>query len=178
MKLLLSALIATLGLAAALPGRALAVDASAPHGQARAADPSATERDLVKLEREWGDAIVHRDAATLARILADDYVLTTPFGQVVTKGQVVESLRIPRDDSFEIKGIEQDDLLARSYGDTAIVYSRFTLKGQAKGKNVATPFRHTDVFVKRDGRWRCVTRQATLIAAPVAPQGVNTAQRN
>jgi len=164
MKPLPTTLIATLALVATLPG------------QLRAADgPQATERDLVKLEREWDDAIVHRDAATLGRILADEYVLTTPFGQVVSKAQMVESLRTPRDDSFEIKGIEHEDVLARLYGDTAVVYSRFTLKGHAEGKDVSTPYRHTDVFVKRDGRWRCVTRQATLIAAPVAPRGVNTA---
>ena len=164
---LASVSIALLALAAALPGRARADD-----------DAPAPERDLVKLEREWGDAIVHRDATTLANILDDEYVLTTPFGQVVTKAQMVESLRTPRDDSFKIKDVEQEDVFARFYGDTAVVYSRFTLKGVAEGKDVSTPFRHTDVFVKRDGRWRCVTRQATLIAAPVAPKNVTTAQRS
>ena len=147
-------------------------------GHARAADNApAPERDLVKIEQEWGDAIVHHDASTLANILADEYVLTTPFGQVVTKAQMVESLRTPRDDSFKIKEVEQEDVFARFYGDTAVVYSRFTLKGVAAGKDVSTPFRHTDVFVKRDGRWRCVTRQATLIAAPIVPKNVTTAQR-
>ncbi len=152
-------LIAFLSLLAAFPGRG------------RAADPvnATPERDLVRIEREWGEALVRHDAATLSRILADEYVLTTPFGQVVTKAQLVESLQIPREDSFVLKAIEQEDFSARLYGDTAVVYSRMKLKGTAAGKEVVSPFRHTDVFVKKDGRWRCVARQATLIADPVAP---------
>jgi len=158
---------------------ALAAFASMNAGQVVVAeDGRSAERDLVKIEREWGDAIVHRDAEAISKILADEYVLTTPFGQVVSKAQLVESLRTPRDDSFQVKGVENQDIFARFYGDTAVVYSRFILKGVAEGKDVATPFRHTDVFVKKDGRWECVTRQATLIAPPVAPKNSSPALRS
>ncbi len=146
--------------------------------QGQAAEPTpVAERDLVKIERAWSDALVHHDAAALGQILADEYVLTTPFGQVVTKAQIVESLQIPREDSFVLKAIEQDEVSARFYGDTAVVCSRINLKGTAAGREVISPFRHTDVFVKKDGRWRCVARQATLIAEPVASTDESTGRR-
>lgn len=135
--------------------------------------------NLLKLEHEWDDAIVRRDAKTLDRILAEDYLLITPDGQVVTKTQLLESLQGPRVDGFELKSITEGETASRVYGNTAVVLGNFTIKGQVAGQEVETPFRHTDVFVRRDGRWRCVSRHSTriIVAEPVDVQGA-AARRN
>lgn len=136
------------------------------------------ERVFAGLEREWGNAIVSHDAAAMERILAKEYVLTTPEGQVVTRSQVIESLRTPLgDEPFTIMGVAFEDLAARVYGDVAVVSSRFVLKVKADGRDVETPFRHTDVFVKRDHRWRCIARQATRIVPGLGTQTGTAAGR-
>ena len=153
------------------PSRAIAVliltaitPAPAP---GRADEPDAGSRlALTALEKEWGDAIVKRDAPALRRILAEDYVLTTPDGQVVTREQLLTSLRAPRGDAFVLEDIVNGEATFRVYGDTAVVHARFVLKGRAGGQEVETPFRHTDVFVRQRGHWRCVARQSTRVAEP------------
>ncbi len=118
---------------------------------------------LKRLEATWSNAIVARDVTAIDRILADEYVLTTPEGRLVTKAQILKTLRAPADPSFVIKGADLDEMTIRFYGEVALVSSRFTLKVEAEGRNIETPFRHTDVFVKQPGGWRCEARQATRI---------------
>lgn len=118
---------------------------------------------LKTLEETWGSAIVKRDLTAIDRILADDFVLTTPEGRLASKAQILQNLRSPSDPSFVIKGVDLDKYKIRVFGDSAVVSSRFTLKVQAEGRIVETPFRHTDVFIKRRGGWQCVARHATRI---------------
>ncbi len=135
------------------------------HGQggdiAKARDPG---QELLALEREWNDAIMKRDTMRLDRILAGDYVLTTPEGLIVTKGELLEFFRSPEQEAVEVKGVGHDRTSVRVYGDTAVVISRFTMKVRAGGRPMETPFQHTDVFVKQRGSWRCVARHATRVA--------------
>ena len=119
--------------------------------------------ELKRLEMSWRDAVVARDAAAIDRILADAYVLTTPEGRLVPKAQILRAFRSPPDPSFEIKGVDLDEMTIRVFGEVALVSSRFTLKVHAEGRAIETPFRHTDAFVKRQGAWRCEARQATRI---------------
>jgi len=121
------------------------------------------QRNLIQLEHAWGDAIVHRDSATLEEILADDYTLTTPDGQVVSRSQEIENVLAPADGSVAITDVDVEDVGVRVFGETAVVSSRFTLTVSAEGRPVETPFRHTDVFVRDHDHWRCVARQATRI---------------
>jgi ketosteroid isomerase-like protein len=127
---------------------------------ARGGDP---RQDLKSLEHAWSDAIVKRDTTAIDRILADDYVLTTPEGRLVTKAQILQTFRSPGDPSFVIQGVDLAEMTIRVFGETALVSCRFTLKVQSEGRKVETPFRHTDVFVKRPVGWRCESRQATRI---------------
>ncbi len=137
-----------------------------------------TERDLLKLEHDWDKALVQRTPEVLRRILAEDYVLTTPYGQFVTRDQLLESLRTPRPDGFELVAVDHREFSTQLYGDTALLHSRFTLKGRVGTQEVSTPFRHTDVFVKQSGQWRCVSRPATKIATPDGPATIQTALRD
>ncbi len=119
--------------------------------------------EMKALEKSWSEAVVKRDVPAIDRILADDYVLTTPEGRLVTKAQIIESFRAPADPSYVLKSIDLAEMTVRFFGETALVSSRFTLNAEADGAVVATPFRHSDVFVRRHGAWRCEARQATRI---------------
>jgi ketosteroid isomerase-like protein len=129
-------------------------------------------QELLKLERTWNEAIVRHDATAINLILAEDYVLTTPWGHQATREQELTNAQSSGDGSFELKGVEQGELSVRIYGGTAVVTSRFTIKGQARNQDVRSPFRQTDVFIRRNGRWQCVSRQATPIfeTSEPAPQ--------
>jgi ketosteroid isomerase-like protein len=52
------------------------------------------------------------------------------------------------------------------YGEVAVVTGKNTIKGTWEDieRDISGPYRFTDVFVRRDGRWQCVASQASRIA--------------
>ena len=123
-----------------------------------------TEQELIALENSWKEAVVKRDAATLQRLYADDYISTDQEGLVWDKTQ---DIAIDTDNAgpSRVTSFKLDDLKARVYGDVAVVTGRNTSKGTFFSRQVSTKSRFTDVFVKRNGRWQCVANQTTAIIA-------------
>ena len=101
---------------------------------------------LLKLEDEWLHA---RDAATLERILAPDFVHVVPSGDFLTKAQHIAWFRSHPTGGNPKSHLE--NMHVRTYGGVAIV----------NGTVVAPDHRSvfTDVFVLRDGRWQAVNAQ-------------------
>lgn len=59
------------------------------------------------------------------------------------------------------------DMKVHVYGDVAVVTGQNTIKGTWEDipRNISGPYRFTDVFVKRAGRWQCVASQSSRITA-------------
>ena len=59
--------------------------APVPSSDAKSASTESVERALTQMERDWADAIVKHDAATVSRIVAEDWSETswdgTSFGK-------------------------------------------------------------------------------------------------
>jgi ketosteroid isomerase-like protein len=119
------------------------------------------EQELIKLENEWADAWVKRDAASFDRIIADDYTWTSPWGDVWTKAQ---DLALVKSGEAVIKSWVLADMKVRVYGDTAVVTGRNTIKETYKGEDVSGQNRWTHTWVKRAGRWQCVAAHSSEIA--------------
>jgi ketosteroid isomerase-like protein len=116
--------------------------------------------ELRAVEHLWKDAVVARDGAALQRLYADEFTSTDQEGAVWNKSEDIE---IDTKGSFRLESYLLEDIAVRGYGRIAVVTGRNTLRGQFLGKPASTQVRFTDVFVKRDGRWQCVTTQATPI---------------
>jgi hypothetical protein len=108
------------------------------------------------MEEEWLHA---RDASTLERILASDFVHPVPSGVFLTKVQhVAWAVAHPRplsiQESFE-------SLRVRLYGTTAIANGVVVARepGHAPRRTI-----FTDVFVYRDHRWQAVNAQENPVA--------------
>lgn len=123
------------------------------------------EQELMRLEREWVQAGIKRDASVLDRIEADDYTFTAPEGMVFTKAQDMATIT---SGDLTVESADIDDMKVRLYGDTAVVTGRLTMKGRYKGKDISGQYRGTDVFVKQGGRWRAVASHSTRIAGQQA----------
>jgi ketosteroid isomerase-like protein len=57
--------------------------------------------------------------------------------------------------------MESEGFRIRVYGDTAVVTAITSTKGKFMGEEFSSRERATDVFVNRDGRWRCVLTHLT-----------------
>jgi len=122
------------------------------------------EQELIKLENEWGEAIVKRDAASIDmlrdRLMADEFVMMYD-GSVFTKAQYFEYAKSIKE---EILSFVMDEWDVRIYGDAAVVMARGTMKTRLAGKETTNQWRFTDTWVKRAGRWQCVAGHNSTIA--------------
>jgi len=120
------------------------------------------EQELLKLENDWSQASMKRDATALARFYADEYIFTDADGVVTNKAKELKNLT---SGAFRLTAYKFDDMKVRIYGDTAVVTGRNTIKGvwEDINRDISGPYRFTDIFVKHDGRWQCVASQSSRV---------------
>jgi hypothetical protein len=123
---------------------------------------SSVDQELIKLDQEWGEAGLHGDAATLERILADDFQGSGPTG-VITKAQ---SIAQAKSDAANITNAtyKADEYTIRWLDkDTAIMFHRAVEKGQNKGADYTDQHRSIHVWKKINGHWQVVASQGLPI---------------
>lgn len=138
-------------------------------GQKQAAansQPSPAEREVRRLEREWLDAYERYDAEAMGRIVADDFTITFPNGDMQNKAQIIAGLKAPRKDTQPTYKFHTEDVESRAYGDTVVLIGRVITQSQQEGKTVREESRYTDTYVKRKGRWQVVASHLSTVKTP------------
>jgi ketosteroid isomerase-like protein len=131
------------------------------------------EQELLKLEQQWNDAMVKSDIAFLERILAEDYMFTTPEGEVLTKAELLAEMKSGED---VVASAMTHDMKVRVYGEAAVVTGHSSYQETVKGKDISGEYRWTDTWIKKDGRWQCVADHASKVsgtALAAEPQGAS-----
>ena len=121
---------------------------------------AADDRNLVAaLDSQYQTAVKKNDAATMDRILADDFTLVTGSGKTYTKADLLEEARSGR---IVYEHQEDSAQTVRIWGDTAVVTAKLWEKGTEDGK----PFDYTvwfsDTYVRTATGWRYVFGQSSL----------------
>jgi ketosteroid isomerase-like protein len=125
----------------------------------RADDNRAAERELRRLEGVFSDAFNRRDARTLDRLLAEDFLYTNEQGAVSNKAQYIDFVV----NHIQVVSGGIGDLVVRVYGDAAVVVARFDGVSIIDGQQLNDSFRFTDVWVRRSGRWYVIASQNSPI---------------
>jgi ketosteroid isomerase-like protein len=114
---------------------------------------------LAALDTQYQTAVKKNDAATMDRILADDFTLVTGSGKTYTKADLLKEARSGR---IVYEHQEDSAQTVRIWGDTAVVTARLWEKGTEDGK----PFDYTvwfsDTYVRTATGWRYVFGQSSL----------------
>jgi len=121
---------------------------------------ASVEQALMQMERDWTEAGLKKDVATLDKILADDWV-GEGFTGATTKAQALADLK--SGDSKQ-DSVTLGEMKVRVFGNTAVVTGTDDEKSSYKGKDTSGHWIWTDVFVKRQGRWQAVASQSTQMA--------------
>jgi ketosteroid isomerase-like protein len=116
------------------------------------------EEELLKLEEAFAEAIVKNDLDNLGRLVADDWIIIDPNGEIVDRTRFFEVIK---SGALTHDMMESEDFRVRIYGDSAVVTGVTRTKGKFMGQEFSTQERATDFFVKRDGRWQCVLTHLT-----------------
>ena len=119
---------------------------------------SDVEDELLKLEKEFAEAIVSNDLEGIGRLVTDDWIIIGPNGEIVDRARFLEVIK---SGALTHDMMESEDFRVRVYGDSAVVIGVTRTKGKFMGREFSTQERATDVFVKRDGRWQCVLTHLT-----------------
>src|SRR6516162_6591528 len=114
---------------------------------------SNAEQQLLKLEDAFAEAIVNNDLESIGRLVADDWVVIDPNGEIVDRTRFFEVIK---SGALTHDTMDSEDFRVRVYGDSAVVTAITSTKGKFMGEEFITRERATDAFVKRDGRWQCV----------------------
>lgn len=120
----------------------------------------ADEQALYQIERDWAEASVKKDAAVLDKVLATEFQANYATF-VGNKKQFLADLKSGK---TKIESNINSEMKALIFGDRAIVHGLATVRSSTAGKDTSSKERYTDVFVKREGRWQCVTGYSTKVS--------------
>ena len=128
-------------------------------GSAAATAAESDDRKAVAdLDTQYQLAVKNNDAATMSRILADDFVLVTGRGKTYNKADLLKSAS----GSTLYEHQEDTDQTVRVWGDTAVVTALLWVKGTDAGKPFDYKLWFSDTYVRTAKGWRYVFGQASL----------------
>jgi len=119
------------------------------------------EDELAKVEAEFANAIVKNSPEEIRQFVSDDWIIINADGGIIDRQRFLEVIK---SGALTHEMMESDDMRVRIYGDSAVVSAVTRSKGKFMGQEFTTHERSTDVFVRRDGKWRCVLTQLTGFA--------------
>ena len=129
------------------------------------ADVNASSADDIKavaaLDTQYQNAVKENDAATMDRILADDFALVTGRGKVYDKSELLKAAK-EKQVIYEHQEEEAGSQRVRVWGDTAVVTALLWIKAVQKGKPVDYKLWFSDTYVRSPTGWRYVFGQASL----------------
>jgi len=120
------------------------------------------QETLIELEERWDAAFHSHDPKFIETLLADEFVATYGDGSRADKAK---ELSLALEDRQQVDSSKLDEFIVKVYGNTAVVFFTQHLVGPVKGKPVAVTYRYVDVWVNRDGVWKCVASQSTRVGS-------------
>ncbi len=123
------------------------------------AQQTVTERALFRLETEWAQGVVKRDAATIRRMTATRWVYSDESG-TMNRDQGVAAFTTGPD---TVTAAGNDEMRAAVYGNTAVVTGILWMRGHNAQGAFRHRYRYTDTWMKLGGRWQCIASQDYLM---------------
>jgi ketosteroid isomerase-like protein len=122
------------------------------------------KRQVEALEEEWRQAQLAGDVATMDKLLSDDYIGISMTGQVNTKMQQLDRMRMHK---VVLTKLDLGDRQVKLIGSIAIVTSRAEVEGTNDGMPIKGTFRYTRVYQRRpSGVWKITSFEATRVPGP------------
>ena len=125
------------------------------------ASPDEDAKTVAALDTKYQAAVKANDAATMAQVLADDFVLVTGRGGVFSKVDLLDSAR-KKEVTYERQDEEPATQKVRVWGDTAVVTALLWIKSVQGHKPADYKLWFSDTYIRTPTGWRYVFGQASL----------------
>ncbi len=132
---------------------------------------SSTRERVVASERAWSEAFLRHDLPAISRLLADDFVGIDGRGVVSDKAAELEEAKPPSPGTVDpiLVSEQLSDIRVRIYDDTAVLTAVNTAHFSSQREDSTVRYRRTTVWVRRKGRWQCVSFHGSrILESPVA----------
>jgi urease accessory protein UreF len=113
---------------------------------------------VLSLENAWNQAELKHHTRALSMLLGEKFDFTDDDGRFMNKKQWLEHIR-KKEGHFEL--LASSGMAVHLYGDVAVATGMYQSE---MGKGLVLSGRFTDTWVRRDGEWKCVASQATLVS--------------
>ena len=134
---------------------------AAQRTQARSAkDSSLDERTLVKLENDWAQAVIRRDAKAIRVLVAPQWVYTDESG-TMTREQGITAFTTGTD-TVLMAGNEQMKVILYEH-NAAVVTGILWMRGRGPNGPFLHRYRYTDTWLRQRGTWRAIASQDYLM---------------
>lgn len=115
---------------------------------------------IIALDKQWSDAIVKSDTATLEKLLADDLIYVHATGIVDTKQSYIAKIKERRQ---IYKSFEQHKPTVNVYKDSAVSFSYVRVTGTNQAGAFDDKIMLIHFWVKQPAGWRLAGHQTTKI---------------
>jgi ketosteroid isomerase-like protein len=134
------------------------------------------KRQVEALEEQWRQAQLAGDVAVMDKLLSDDYIGITMTGQVNTKTQQLDRMRMHK---MALTKLDLGDRQVKLVGSIAIVTSRAEVEGTNEGAPVKGTYRYTRVYQRLpSGGWKITSFEATRVPGPKNPADSGNTNRD
>ena len=132
------------------------------------AQPAPDAAELTKLLKDFLAGASRNDAAMHDRFWADDLIYTGSSGRRIGKADLMKNVReegAPKPNE-PATVYTAEDIRIQQYGETAIVAFRLVGTTTKDGATEVKNYLNSGTFLKRNGEWRVVNWQATVLPKP------------
>ena len=122
-----------------------------------------TEQQIQEASNVYEQALTQKNEPLLKSILADNFILTTASGKVLSKKDMMLNLT---KEGTKYDKFESSDVQISVLNEAAIETGKVHTVGIRAGKRIAETTRYTDFWVKIQGKWLLLAEHSSFIPNP------------
>jgi ketosteroid isomerase-like protein len=117
---------------------------------------SSPEDQVIAVEKQWLKAMSESDTKTLKEVLAENWIATTPGGEIVHQSDFAGN-----ESQSKLPPMNLASHTVQFFGDTAVLMGQLTLAGKT---DVA--FNLTAIFQRKADKWQMIAAHLSLPKTP------------
>jgi len=121
------------------------------------------EQQIQEASKVYEQALTQKNEPLLKSILADNFILTTASGKVLSKKDMMLNLT---KEGTKYDKFESSEVRISVLNDAAIETGKVHTVGIRDGKKIAETTRYTDFWIKIQGKWLLLAEHSSLIPNP------------
>ena len=127
------------------------------------AQQSTAEQQIQEASKVYEQALTQKNEPLLKSILADNFILTTASGKVLSKKDMMLNLT---KEGTKYDKFESSEVRISVLNEAAIETGKVHTVGTRAGKKIAETTRYTDFWIKIQGKWLLLAEHSSFIPNP------------